>query len=508
MEEATIALEAELSAGVWTDLIADSLLGAGPLHGEYGIRGTGPLDLIASTGILRFILDNGASNSAGKPGYYTPGHVDQRSGFDESTKVRTKFTYGGTSYYKMLARISDVAPSAGLFREARTTVTALDWMDQAAAQKIAQLGIQTNKRGEELLALVLADMPIQPRATSFDTGIETLARFFDTDSDEKMSPMSLMAKMARNELGGRIYVMGDTAGGETLRFEHRRRRILTATAFATLDQTMDELEIEYSRKAVYNVVRARVYPKEIDAVAVVIYTLQSPIPISTGQSVTLVLPFRDPATARALSASDVTWPPAAADFKFGANEGDYGELNAALTFPSYTVGGNSARVTITNAGSVPGWLNKLEVWGKGIKAYDPLTYEARDQASIDDRGETVLTWELEQHDNLLKAEALAGFKLLEWKQPRKVPQRVRFLANKSSALMLAFLQGEPGSRVTLKESLTATDADYFINAVGFDVEPGGLIWCEWTVEPAYSLPIWIIGVSQIGVTPVECVPVL
>jgi hypothetical protein len=106
------------------------------------------------------------------------------------------------------------------------------------------------------------------------------------------------------------------------------------------------------------------------------------------------------------------------------------------------------------------------------------------------------------------AEALAGFKLLESKEPRKVPSSVRFLANSNPTFMLAALQGEVSSRMTLRESMTAIDGDFHINGVSFEIESGKWIWVDWTLVPAYALPIWIIGVSRIGVTPAECVPVL
>ena len=76
--------------------------------------------------------------------------------------------------------------------------------------------------------------------------------------------------------------------------------------------------------------------------------------------------------------------------------------------------------------------------------------------------------------------------------PRTVPRRLRFLANRSDALMLAFLECEPGSRVHIVEPMTAVDNDFFIQAVSFDIEPAGLIWCEWGLAPivAGDAGIW------------------
>lgn len=507
METAEIALEAELAAGVWTNLWPD-VLASPPPRFSYGISGSGPLDLVARTGNLTFSLKNGEDNSAGLLGYYAPGNPNARPGWGEGIRTRMKFTYAGTAYYKFLGRLSGVDVEPGRFAQRKAHAEALDWMDIAASQKLSQLPIETDKRVDQLLTSALAVMPIQPRATDFDTGIETLARCFDSDADSKTTFLSLFGKLCRNDLGGRIYLRGDTTGGETLCFESRRARLFNTTPIVALADNMRELKVSYDREAIRNLIRVRIFPKRVDESEVVIHDAPAPVPISPGQTVTLTLPYRDPDTGQEISATDVVWPlEADTDFKFGANQGDYGELNSSLAFVE-TIGGNSARLEITNSGTTPGWLNKLQLRGKGIYAYDPQTIEASDPGSIDIRGERVLTWDLTQHDSQTKAEALASFLKLTEKDPRRIPSSVRFLANSTPALMTAALAGEPGACFSLLETVTGIDSDLFINGVSFEIEGGKWIWCEWTPAPVYSLPIWTIGVSRLGVTPAECVPVL
>jgi hypothetical protein len=183
------------------------------------------------------------------------------------------------------------------------------------------------------------------------------------------------------------------------------------------------------------------------------------------------------------------------DYKFGSSEGSANDLNASLGIVT-TIGGNSARLVLTNNASTTGWVNLLQLRGKGIYAYDPQVFESKDQASIDKRGELAMNYELEQHDAAVKGEAFAAYLKNRFSQPVKIPTRVRFLANASDALMLAFLQGEPSSRITLVESMTAINADYFINGVSFDIEPGGLIWCEWIVVPADTTAFFIWDTSR------------
>lgn len=500
MEEATIALEAELSAGVWTDIMSDVLLGAAPLHLEGGIKGVGPLDLVAGVGVLRCVLDNGESNTAKKRGYYSPGHADERTGFDEGIQIRPKFTYGGTPYYKWVGRISSIKPTPGMFAARRTNLQAVDWMDQAANQKIAQLAIQTSKRVDQALPTALAGMPIQPRATSYGTGIETFGTVFDTDQDEKESFMALCVKLARNEMGGLIYLKGDTAGGETFRFDSRHTRPLNQTSIGTLDNLMDDIEVEYDRKNVKNIVHTKIYPKRIDAAATtVIYENQVPFSIAAGQSITIICAYRDPATSRPISASDVVNPLVAdTHFKFGVSSGSDNTLNALLGIV-LTIGGNTTKAVLTNNAAVTGYVNIFKLLGKGIYPYDPQTLESKDAASVLARGPLELPVEMEQHDNPNKGQAWADYLRLRGSLPVKIPRKVSYVANKSAALMGMFLQGEVSSRFTLKEYMNAYNGDCFINGVAADVYPGGLIKVEWTVIPADVSETWIIDTDLLQV---------
>ncbi len=494
MEEATIAVQAELSTGVWTDLMPDVLLDRG-LSFEYGIRGAGPMDLVAGSGNLRFALDNRESNSAAKRGYYTPGHADKRSGWDEGIQARTKFTYGGSDRYKWVGRVASIGPKAGSFLEGDAQVQAVDWMDIASRAKLKQLGIVTWKRVDQILPTIFADMPVPPQATSYATGVETFASFFNTDRDEGTTVLSLLEKAARNEYG-QIYLKGDATGGGTLRFDSRHSRGLNLTSIVTLDQTMLDLDVSYDRQHIYNLVKARVFPLKVDAAATtVLYELQVPLSIAPGQSVTLELPYRDPTTAKRISASEVVSPLVAdTGFKFGSSQGSANDLNASLGI-SLTIGGNTTLATLTNNASVLGSVNILKLHGKGIYPYDPQTLEARDQTSIDKRGELLLQFDLEQISSATKGETYAAYLKNRYHLPQKLARRVRFLANQSAALMAAALDGEPSSRFTMKESMTAIDSDWFINAVKFDIQAGGLIYCEWIAVPADTTPMWIWNTS-------------
>jgi hypothetical protein len=55
---------------------------------EYGLAGTDVMDLVATTGIATFALDNGINNSTGLAGHYSPGHANCLAGFGEDCLVK------------------------------------------------------------------------------------------------------------------------------------------------------------------------------------------------------------------------------------------------------------------------------------------------------------------------------------------------------------------------------------------------------------------------------------
>lgn len=90
METVDTKIYFDLGAG-WTE--NKDVLQHPPLTWESGIRGNTPTDLLASTGISTFYLDNSYSNNAGIPGLYSPDHDDCLSGFGESTEVKIEVGY-------------------------------------------------------------------------------------------------------------------------------------------------------------------------------------------------------------------------------------------------------------------------------------------------------------------------------------------------------------------------------------------------------------------------------
>ena len=327
----SVTVEIELSGvgGGWTTL---SDVAAQPgIRASYGIQGNTPRDRVASTGTMSFQLRNGPNNSAATLGYYSPDHASKLSGWQIGIGVRLVIVYGGTSYYKWRGVIESIDPIPGQYREKRVLVTCVDWMDDAAKAMIRNIPTQTAQRTDQLLTTLVGGtgvsgewegVPLQPGATSYSTGQETLEYAFDGSEDESTPVLTEIQKIANSEFGY-VFIKGDTTQGSTLTFQNRVDRGAVASNAASLtDADMLQMVVHSSRDDVLNDVKVEVHPRRIDAAATsVLFTLEHTPEIKPGEEFKISAGYRDPdQKAERVGGTEMVTPVASTDYKFFAAE--------------------------------------------------------------------------------------------------------------------------------------------------------------------------------------------
>jgi len=217
-------IEIQLTDGVWTDVTSDVM---DAITGNMGIGGVTPLDRVAFTGQMQFILRNDAGCSGGLANYYTPGHPNCRATFQTGCKVRLVIDYGGRTYTRFYGRI----PSTGINIEAgmysnRVSVSVNDFIEQTAAHDLELPAYTTNKRIDEIVPLIMANMPYAPLSAEYNVGSSTFASVFDTTRAQTKA-LDEMSKLAISELGY-IYIKQSVDYDEVLTVEGRGTRSSTA----------------------------------------------------------------------------------------------------------------------------------------------------------------------------------------------------------------------------------------------------------------------------------------
>lgn len=496
------AVEVELSGsgGGWTDITHDVL---SSLEITRGIRGGGPRHLVAPTGTCRFTLNNSHRNSGTTLGWYSPHHASKRSGWGLNIGFRVRLTdpATGTPRTKFIGKIASILPQPGRYSAMRVAVTAVDWIDEAARWNItADVGPQTNKRGDELLAALVAAMPVAPTATSFDVGADTYAYALDVGRIGATPALSEFARIAISGID-LIFVKADG----TLRFEgHHYRLLHTTVDWAITEQMLpaDEgsLVLPSSRDDILNTIRVTAHTKLVDGPpTTVVYDQANVIEIAPGETKVLIGPYRDQDTGDTIGAIDVQSPIAGTDYLANdASDGSATDRTSSLTV-SVSAGANGVRAEVTNGYSARVYLTRLQLVGRRVLDWATDQREATDSASIAAYGEHAEELDQPYQGNGDVAQAGADFLLLKYKDPLATVREVVVPAF-SAAALTKMLTVDISSRISLAETVTGVASEYFINGVTETVPAKGRMTARYILTPAidpYGGNLFIVDTSAV-----------
>jgi hypothetical protein len=491
-------LDLMLDGETWTDVTEDTRATT-PIVASYGIDGAGPTDRVASTGTLNFALDNSEHNSAGLLGYYAPGHSNCRTGFEVGCPARLRVVYQAVTYYKFVGTLETIDPDSGQYLKRSAQCQAVDWLDEAAKQKIRLLPTQTDQRGDELIATIIAAMAKQPIDTDLASGDSVFPYSLDNSHDEKSSPMSEFQRIAMSEMGY-LFLRGDTTAGGLLTFQARSTRNSLLTSQVTIDNEMTGLRVGRKRAEVWNRVRVTTHPRRIDAAATtVLFALTGTPKVEGRQTVTLLGQYRDPnQISLRCGGMDMVTPAATTDYTMNAEAGGGGANLTANFTVTASYGGNGVQLVITNNGTTAGYVTKMQCRGRGVYDDAPIVLEASDSGSQTTYGENVLSIDMPMQSDALVGQAAADYLISALAAPLSAIESMDFTGHTSDDLMEAGLAREPGDRVTIIETATGVSGDYLIQNVHVSIAAGGVFRFKWGVTPAAPYAMWLLGVAGVS----------
>lgn len=478
----SFSIEFEFSTGNWTDVTSDVLDNSA--SGEMGSHDWSPLDRVADIGEFKFSLKNFNNK-------YTPGHLDCTSGFDTGVHVRLKFTYQTT---KVRYRFYGTVMDGGISIDANpyfpvTYVVVKDYMNQLAAHELDLPSYTTSKAIEDVVPLIIANMPIAPLSTSYASGADTFDYVFDT-TRSKTFALAEIAKLVNSELGYAYVKQNGDTSAEVLRVEGRYTRNGAALAQPTVwngasfeaadahfDNTMIGTVVTHGNNY-YNQIKTVVYPRDIDAAATtVLFTLNRYIAIPAGATVKTTGRFIDPENlASEVCGTAMVDPVATTDYLFNtASNGSGSDITADLTVTA-TYGANGVEYELTNGNAGTGYVIFLQARGKGVYIYRPVEYYTKDATLITADGKQSLDIDMKYHTNPLIGEDFANVILDLYKSKRTVVEKIFLNANKSELLLNSFIDLNIGDKVKISiDSIGIEDELYFIQGIGFEILPGNIV---------------------------------
>jgi len=481
--------------GGWVDISSDVYIDPG-ISWNVGIMSNDLRERVGDPGRMTFILDNGASNSAGLLGYYSPDHANKWAGWGAGLLVRLLFYYDSnpTPYTKYYGWITpDGIEVSPLQYERRIVkVTCEDWMGQAARHYLNLMTYAQNLRVDQAIPLILANLSKQPYATSYATGIDTFPTIFDTTRDNTTA-LSELNKLALSEFGY-IYCKSDG----TLRFDARTTRsdsvavpaipkaigdcsILTDESGNYLtDESGNQLVADETQTAEYldamstgmsvsfgrnviNQVRSEAYPRKTDAAATtVLFALQKSFKLTAGQTITGYRgTYRDPSGASTrVCGFDMVTPLSGTDYIAFANEDGTGTNKTADLTVTATYGTEAVEYSLTAASEL--WVTTLQARGKGVYLYDTIQTIQTDAASQNTHGTKSVTLECRYQNDPTKTDLFSRYIISQNANPKSSIDACPIWANNSGVNMYGFLTLEPGDKVTVQETVTGVNGEYYI----------------------------------------------
>lgn len=533
-----------LIASAWIDLSEDVCITPEP-HWNVGIMTNGQLDRVGDGEAFTFSLRNDANNSAGLIGRYSPGHANCLSGWTTGLEIRLTFSYQTTVVKVKYSGTIDkegINVASGVLESRKVSVSCHGFMDKAASHKLNLMTLRSNIRINEAVAYILANMPVQPKDTSYAIGNSIFPYAFDT-MNKNTRAIGEFEKLAVSELG---YIY--TLSNGTLRVEARDTRTSTTMNTYVPNAIVDSgfllkedggyllkedggrirlnqiTEADFSNAAMRpgpvvtygadlaNYIAGIIYPRRIDAAATtVLFTLQKSLYIAAGDTLTGVRgEYRDPSGgASYVSGTEMVTPTTPTHYKAYANEDGTGtDLSANLVIsgdplgvagrPNY--GTDAVEYTLHNSGGTGMWVTVLKAVGKGIYLYDTVTIISEDPDSQGIHGVNELVIDMRYQATPSVGEAFANFVLSREKQPSQKVNSFPIFANKNSFSIMAFMLLEPGDRAHFSDEMTAIDSDYFINGYeAYIVNKKRVVW-KLVLKKVEVNNGWRLGTSLLGRT--------
>jgi len=286
----SVVLQAYLS-GAWVDLSADWLIPESTSV-EWGINGIGPLDVVSDIGEMRFSLKN-------PDGKYYPDGGAPLAGWGTNTKVRLIFTYASVSKV-FLYYVEDIKLIAGMTTALdRVQVTALDWMKFANNKPILAPNIQLDKRADEGIQTILTAMTQPPLSYELQAGVNTFPVIFNGVGLRTVA-YSEFAKLTLSEFGT-LALLKDATNGEKLKLFNYTNSILAGEVSAYIDGEITDAKLTY-RDNIINRAITTAYPKKVDNELKVLYSLDKPMKIKGGETITFRAKYTDPAGGSKINA--------------------------------------------------------------------------------------------------------------------------------------------------------------------------------------------------------------
>ena len=397
--------------------------------------------------------------------------------------VRIQSNDGATLRTHWTGWIESIQPTVNLNGQRIVQIVATGAMQlfKAAETKIP---LQVNKRTDEIIATLLAEVPGMPTAV-LDQGTQTLTVAGDnwvrqggyTDAEEDTFDVYHAISDTTAVERGRFFF--DRLGQPL--FWNRHHLLIEQSVAATFNDSMTDLAYTFAGiDECKNEIAVVCQPRSIGVSTTdILWQLtDAVILVQAGQTRKIYIKYQDDSANR-IGGQSVTLT----DVVF--------EQGTATS--SITANANGAELTFVNSGSVDAIVTSAIVRGQKITTFDRLEATSKDQTSIDAYGRRTMRINLPASSNFADAQDIADFERIRRSQPRGTVSALKLVSHgtlggdhQPEQLALTI-----GQRITVAETQTAHNADYYIIGETHQLTMGAMLYeTVWYLEPTPSVYPW------------------
>lgn len=261
---------------------------------------------------------------------------------------------------------------------------------------------------------------------------------------------------------------------------------------------LDELAVAVSIAQVVNLAQITVYPVETVGATSILWTARTVLHIAPGQTRVIHAPFRDGNGARV---AGVDVQPLAAGTDYTVNDRADGSgfdytTNAHITL-SMAVEATRAQVTISNTAIGPLYVTLLQVRGRPIRTYDPITVEVQDVASQNTFERRTRSLDLPMQSDPVFAQAYGEYLVGRFAAPVLVAEAAHITGRDVLGGVNVFSL-ELMDKITVNDTHSGIDTlAHWIRGVEYDLSPESFS-VTLLLERADDRRYWLLGTSGYG----------
>ncbi|HEX2905691.1 MAG TPA: hypothetical protein VHO69_02445 [Phototrophicaceae bacterium] len=337
-----------------------------------------------------------------------------------------------------------------------------------------------------------------PPATDFNTGSYALPYIGDNmERGRGLDAQSMIRELVKTEFGGLFYWEPRTS---TFTFRTRRWGI-EPTTVDSVWSTADFARVKSSyAKDLYNDITIEYEPREIGAAGSILWEESGlPIRIKAQETKVFQVRYTDPDDRNTpCGAKDLIQPALGVDV-FAYDEWYGPAIDRSKFFlVRLEAAGGTAKIEITNMRTNREFLiTTLQLRGTPILRRPRRKVTAQDGPSIRDNGQHPHEWQVSMLDSEDYVQQAADWLLSKFKDPAVNFEEVELTLDDNSARLAEALAVKTGTHLTITDSWTGHDADYFCVGERHQLMGGGsnAHTFIWTLKPASRDQYWLLGVS-------------